>query len=50
MKTDKKLSVKIIRKIVFVCIILICLFAVGVIAGRSDINNITIVFAKFLIY
>lgn len=45
MKTDKKLSVKIIRKIVFVCIILICLFAVGVIAGRSDINNITIVFA-----
>ena len=45
MKTDKKLSVKIIRKIVFVCIILIGLFTVGVMAGKSDITNVKIVFA-----
>ena len=45
MKTDKKLSVKIIRKIVFVCIILICLFTVGVLAGKSDLANVTIVFS-----
>ena len=45
MKTDKKLSVKIIRKIVFVCIILICLFTVGVLAGKSDLTDVTIVFS-----
>lgn len=45
MKTDKKLSIKIIRKIVFVCIILICLFTVGVLAGNSNLNNVKIVFA-----
>lgn len=45
MKTDGKLSVKIIRKIVFICIILICLFTVGVMAARSDVNSVTIVFA-----
>lgn len=45
MKTDKKLSIKIIRKIVFVCIILICIFTVGVLAGRSNLVDVTIVFA-----
>lgn len=45
METDKKLSVKIIRKIVFVCIILISLFTVGVLASNSDLTNVTIVFA-----
>lgn len=45
MKTDNGLSAKIIKKIVFVCIILICLFTVGVMATKSDINSITIVFA-----
>lgn len=45
MKTEKKLSIKIIRKIVFVCIILVCLFTVGVMAGKSDLTNVTIVFS-----
>ena len=45
MKTDSELSKRIIRKIVFVCIILICLFAVGVKASRSDLESISIVFA-----
>lgn len=45
MKTDPKLSIKIIKKIVFICIILVCLFTVGVMAARSDVNSITIVFA-----
>lgn len=45
MKTDNKLSIKIIRKIAFVSIILICMFAIGVIAAKSDVNSVTIVFA-----
>ena len=45
MKTDKKLSIKIIKKIVFICIILISVFTVGVMAARSEVNSITIVFA-----
>lgn len=45
MKTDQKLSIKIIRKIVFICSILICLLTIGVMAARSDVNAITIVFA-----
>ena len=44
MKTDSELSKRIIRKIVFVCIILICLFTVGVKASRSDLESISIVF------
>ena len=44
MKTDKELSQRIIKKIVFVCIILICLFTVGVKAARSDIESVTITF------
>lgn len=42
MKTD--LSKRIIKKIVFVCIILICLFTVGVKAARSDLESVTISF------
>jgi len=45
MKTDPELSKKIIKKIVFVCIILICLFTVGVKAAKSDLESVTIVFA-----
>lgn len=44
MKTDKDLSKRIIKKIVFVCIILICLFTVGVKAARSDLESVTISF------
>ncbi len=46
MKTDEKLSVKIIRKIVFISIILVCLFTVGVMASKSEINYVTIVFPE----
>ena len=46
MKTDEKLSVKIIRKVVFISIILICLFTVGVLASKSEINYVTIVFPE----
>ncbi len=45
MKTDLKLSVKIIKKIVFVSIILICLLGVGVMAAKTDVNCVKIVFA-----
>ena len=45
MKTDNELSKRIIKKIVFVCIILICLFTVGVKASRSDLESITIAFS-----
>ena len=45
MKTDSDLSIRIIKKIVFVCIILICLFTVGVKAAKSDLESITICFA-----
>lgn len=46
MKTDEKLSVRIIRKIVFVSIILICLFTAGVMASKSEVNYVTIVFPE----
>ena len=45
MKTDLKLSGKIIKKIVFVSIILICLLGVGVMAAKTDVNCVKIVFA-----
>ena len=44
MKTDQELSKRIIKKIVFVCIILICLLTIGVKAARSDIESVTITF------
>lgn len=46
MKTDEKLSIRIIRKIVFVSIILICLLTIGVKASKSEINYVTIVFPE----
>ena len=45
MKTEDKLSIRIIRKIAFVSIIFICILAIGVIAAKSDVNSIKIVFA-----
>ena len=45
MKTHNKLSIKIIRKIAFVSIILIGILAVGVMAAKSDVNSIKIVFS-----
>lgn len=46
MKTDEKLSIKIIRKIVFISIILICLLTIGVRASKSEVNYVTIVFPE----
>ena len=46
MKTDEKLSIKIIRKIVFISIILICLLTIGVKASRAEVNYVTIVFPE----
>lgn len=46
METDEKLSVKIIKKIVFISIILICVFAIGVKASQSEIKYVTIVFSE----
>lgn len=46
MKTDEKLSIKIIRKIVFISIILICLLTIGVKASKSEVNYVTIVFPE----
>lgn len=45
MKTRNQLSVKIIRKIAFVSIILIFVLAIGVIAAKSEVNSVKIVFA-----
>lgn len=45
MKTDDKLSIRMIRKIAFVSIIFVCIFTIGVIAAKSDVNSIKIVFA-----
>lgn len=45
MGTDEKLSIKIIRKIVFISIIFITMLAIGVRAAKSDVNSIKIVFA-----
>lgn len=45
MKTDDKLSIRIIRKIAFVSVIFVCIFAIGVMAVKSDVNSVKIVFA-----
>ena len=45
MKTDKQLSIRVIRKIAFVSIIFVCIFAIGVMAAKSDVNSVKIVFA-----
>lgn len=44
MKTDKKLSLNIIRRIILMVIILICLLTIGVIATNLNINSIKIIF------
>lgn len=46
MKTEEKLSIKIIRKIVFISIILICLLTIGVRASKSEVNYVKIVFPE----
>lgn len=46
MKTDEKLSIKIVRKIVFISIILICLLTIGVKASKADVNYVTIEFPE----
>ncbi len=43
---EERFSIKIIRKIVFISIILICLFTIGVMASKSDVNYVTIVFPE----
>lgn len=45
MKTDDKLSIRIIRKIAFVSVMFVCILAIGVMAAKSDVNSVTIVFA-----
>ena len=45
MKTDGKLSFQIIRKIAFISIIFICIFMIGAMATKSDINAVKIVFS-----
>jgi 3D (Asp-Asp-Asp) domain-containing protein len=44
MKTDGRLSFEIIRKIVFISIVLVCLLGLGVFASKSEMNYITIRF------
>ena len=46
MQEDKKLSIKIIRKIIFIIIIAIVLLTIGVFATKSDVNYVTIVFPE----
>lgn len=46
MKTEQKLSIKIIRKIVFISLILIALLTIGVLASKSEVNYVTIVFPE----
>lgn len=45
MKTEEELSKGIIKRIVFIAIVLILLMGVGVFANRSRVNTITIVFS-----
>lgn len=46
MKTEQKLSIKIIRKIVFISLVLTVLLTMGVLASRSEVNYVTIVFPE----
>lgn len=46
MKTEQKLSIKIIRKIVFISLVLIALLTMGVLASKSEVNYVTIVFPE----
>lgn len=46
MKTEQKLSIRIIRKIVFISLVLIALLTIGVLASKSEVNYVTIVFPE----
>ena len=46
METEERLSIKIIRKVVFVSIVLICLLTIGVFASKSEVNYVTIVYPE----
>lgn len=46
MKTEQRLSIKIIRKVVFISLVLIALLTIGVLASRSEVNYVTIVFPE----
>lgn len=46
METDERLSIKIIRKIVFISIILICILTIGVKASKTEVKYVTIVFPE----
>lgn len=45
MKTDDNLSIGIIRRIVFIALVLIILLGIGVFAGNQSVNNVTIKFS-----
>lgn len=45
MKTDENLSVGIIKRIVFIALVLIILLGIGVFAGNQSVNNVTIKFS-----
>lgn len=46
MKTEQKLSIKIIRKIVFISLVLIALLTMGVLASKSEVYYVTVVFPE----
>lgn len=46
MKTEQKLSVKIIRKIVFISLVLVALLTIGVFAAKSEVYYVTIIFPE----
>ena len=45
MKTDENLSIGIIKRIVFIALVLIILLGIGVFAGNQSVNNVTIKFS-----
>ena len=46
MRTEKSLSVKIVKKIIFIVIVLIIALTIGVFATRSEVNYVTINFPE----
>ena len=47
MKTEETLSKGIIKRIVFITLVLVVLLGIGVLAGTQSVNSVTI---KFLLY
>ena len=43
MKTENRLSIKVIKKIVFISVGLVCLLTIGVLASKSEMNYVTII-------